>query len=403
MRRALPLLPCGRRLLALLSDGSVHAIALAGRGRLVLTGSDSDRVTAWSQPDLSIRGLLRTRRPRVRALLAHSDVLFTAHADRRVRIWTAASPSFSLTPVVRWRKEATFPPRRLRVSLFRRQNRSKQEHRDEVSCLALFIAGGLLYTGSWDWTVKVWNVGDGTCVDSFVAHEGRVNAVVVVQEDGGVFTAGTDGCVKMWRRVYGESTHELAMVLRFQSSPVNALVIGAGREGYIYSGSSDGYINIWEREAVTGRYAVLCLAAVERLVLSGSEDATIRVWRREEGCGFHVCLAVMDGHRGPVRCIAVGVEMENVEGSAMGLLVYSSSLDRVLKAWRLKVVVGDDKQLEEEKDARNVAAGGSPVNMEAEAVLGEGEVVEPVPESGMTTPVLSPLWVERRMRQRQLY
>ncbi|KAK8939977.1 hypothetical protein KSP40_PGU022170 [Platanthera guangdongensis] len=326
-------------------DGAVHAIALAGRGRLVLTGGDSDCVSA-----------MRTRRPRVLALLAHSD------------------------------------------------GRSKAEHRDEVTCLALFIAGELLYTGSWDRTVKVWHVRDGTCVDSFVAHEGRVNAVAVGQDDGGVFTAGLDGCVKVWRRVYGEKTHALSMVLRFQSSPVNALVIGAG-EGYLYSGSSDGYINIWEREAITGRYhhggflqghkyAVLCLAAVERLVLSGSEDTTIRVWRREEGCGFHVCLAVMEGHRGPVRCIAVGVEMENVEGSGIGLLVYSASLDRVLKAWRLKVVGCDDKQLEAEKDKRK-----------AEAVLEEGDVVEPAPErwgvgeeSGMN-PVLSPLWVEKKTQQ----
>ncbi|KAK8913763.1 Zinc finger CCCH domain-containing protein 59 [Platanthera zijinensis] len=385
-------------------DGAVHAIALAGRGRLVLTGGDSDCVTAWSQPDLTVRERMRTRRPRVLALLAHSDMLFTAHGDRRVRIWTVTTSSASSTLALRWWKTATFPPRRLRFSLFRWQGRSKEEHRDEVTCLALFIAGELLYTGSWDRTVKVWHVRDGTCVDSFVAHEGRVNAVAVGQDDGGVFTAGLDGCVKVWRRVYGEKTHALSMVLRFQSSPVNALVIGAG-EGYFYSGSSDGYINIWEREAITGRYAVLCLAAVERLVLSGSEDTTIRVWRREEGCGFHVCLAVMEGHRGPVRCIAVGVEMENVEGSGMGLLVYSASLDRVLKAWRLKVVGCDDKQLEAEKDKRKVAGGRSPANMEDEAVLEEGEVVEPAPErwgvgeeSGMN-PVLSPLWVEKKTQQ----
>ncbi|XP_028550768.1 protein JINGUBANG-like [Dendrobium catenatum] len=373
-------------------EGNVHAIALAARGRLVLTGSDSDRVRAWGLPDIADRGLLRTRRPHVRAILVHGDTLFTAHADRRVRVWAVAMASASSG--VRWRKVATFPARRLRVSLFRRrQDRVQQQHREEISCLALYTAGEILYTGSWDRTVKAWQVGDGTCVDSFVAHEGRVNAVVVGQDDGGVFTAGADGCVKVWRRTYGENSHALTMVLRFQASPVNALVVGGtggggGGASYVYSGSSDGYVNIWKREAVTGRYhhggylqghryAVLCLAAVERLILSGSEDTTIRVWRREEGSGFHVCLAVMEGHRGPVRCIAVAVEMEMVREGGIGLLVYSASLDRMLKAWRLKV--------EEEEEEGEEERRWPPVRLEGE-------------EYGMT-PVLSPLWVESRLRQ----
>ncbi|XP_020589943.1 protein JINGUBANG-like [Phalaenopsis equestris] len=389
-------------------DGNIHAIALAARGRLVLTGSDSDRVRAWRQPGLEYGGLLRTRRPRVRALLAHGEVLFTAHADRRVRVWSVekASGSASASSGARWRKVATLPPRRLRVSLFRRrQDRVQQQHREDISCLALYTAGQLLYTGSWDSTVKAWHVGDGTCVDSFVAHEGRVNAVVVGQDDGGVFTAGADGCVKVWRRVYGESAHALTMVLRFQASPVNALVVGGGGGSYVYSGSSDGYVNIWEREAATGRYhhggflqghryAVLCLAAVKRLILSGSEDTTIRVWRREEGSGFHVCLAVMEGHRGPVRCIAAAVESEMIgaEGG-MGLLIYSASYDRMLKAWRLKVAAEN-----QEKEKRKTA-GDEEAEKEEEEEETRSPSLRMEGEGHGMTPVLSPLWVEKRLRE----
>ncbi|KAF3447327.1 hypothetical protein FNV43_RR12513 [Rhamnella rubrinervis] len=69
-----------------------------------------------------------------------------------------------------------------------------------------------------------------------------------------------------------------------------------------------------------------CLAAVGNLVFSGSEDTTIRIWKREEGNCLHECLAVLEGHRGPVRCLAACLEMGKV---VMGFLVYSASLEKL--------------------------------------------------------------------------
>ncbi|KAI8018251.1 Protein JINGUBANG [Camellia lanceoleosa] len=119
-------------------------------------------------------------------------------------------------------------------------------------------------------------------------------------------------------------------------------------------------------------FSVLCLVAIGDLVLSGSEDATIRVWRRERNT-FHACLAVMDGHHGPVRCLAVSLEMED---TVMGLLVYSASLDQTFKVWRVKVYPT------EKANQENSVANSR-----------QSEIVE-----CQMSPVLSPSWVEKKLQ-----
>ncbi|KAI3468217.1 hypothetical protein Pfo_024880 [Paulownia fortunei] len=317
--------------------------------------------------------------PRVRAILAHGNTLFTSHKDCKVRVWniTAARENFQA------KKINTLPKNR---SIFMFHRTSSLKHKDCISCMAYNHAEGLLYTGSWDRTVKAWRISDNRCVDSFIAHEDHINAIVVNQSDGCVFTCSSDGSVKIWRRVYGQSSHTLTMTLKFQPSPVNALALSSSMSScFLYSGSSDGFINFWEKEKMSGRFnhggflqghrfSVLCLVAIEKLVFSGSEDTTIRVWRREEGSCFHECLAVLDAHRGPVKCLAASLEIEKVV--VMGFLVYSAGLDQTFKVWRVKV-------LPEEKECPQ---GVEPIDTTTKITEYE------------TSPVLSPSWVEKKLQ-----
>ncbi|KDP34185.1 hypothetical protein JCGZ_07756 [Jatropha curcas] len=363
------------------NDGNIFSISVS-KG-VVFTGSESKRIRAWRQPDCLERGYLKASSGQVRAVLVHDNVLFSAHKDGRIRIW-----NFTLSENFKGRKISSLPKR----SLFLRFSSSDtHQHKDCVSCMAYYHAEGLLYTGSYDKTVKVWRVSDKKCVDSFLAHEDYVNAILVNQDDGYVFTCSLDGSVKIWRRVYGENSHTLTMILKFQRSPVNALAISSTFSNcFLYSGSSDGMINFWEKERFSGRFnhggflqghrfAVLCLAASEKLIFSGSEDTTIRVWRREEGSYFHECLAVLEGHRGPVRSLTVCLEIDKV---VMGFLVYSASLDHNFKIWRVKVMPEERICLDYntvETDSKTKAI------MEYEM-----------------SPVLSPSWVEKKRGAKSL-
>ncbi|XP_059644972.1 protein JINGUBANG-like [Cornus florida] len=355
-------------------EGNIFSIAVSKD--FIFTGSDSSRIHAWKQPDCTEMGYIKASAGEVRAILAYGKLLFTTHGDRKIRVWDV-----SLTENFRPKKIATLP----RSSFFLYPRKNSHQHKDYISCTAYNHAEKILYTGSWDKTVKAWKVSERRCIDSFVAHEGHVNAIVVNQEDGCVFTCSSDGTVKLWRRVYGESSHILTMTLKFQLSPVNALALSTSSSGcFLYSGSSDGLINFWEKEKMSGRYnhggflqghhfSVLSLVSIGDLVLSGSEDATIRIWRREEGNTFHSCLAVMDGHHGPVRCLAVSLETED---TVIGLLVYSASLDQTFKVWRVKVYPSEKVNLESSVETDH-----------------QSEIME-----SQMSPVLSPSWVEKKIQ-----
>ncbi|XP_066308066.1 protein JINGUBANG-like [Miscanthus floridulus] len=410
-------------------EGDVHALAVA-RG-VLFTASDSGRVRAWAAPGCFNRGYLDVGRGRVPALTACGGTLVTSHArDHRVRVWTVRAAA--ACDHIRAKKAATLPAKSslLLQNPFGKRGQHQHQHRDTVSCLVLHAVAGLLYTGSHDHTVKAWRLSDGTCVDSFVAHDGPVNAMVVNEADGCVFTGSADGTVKMWRRVYGGTAHALIIVLRSELSPVNALALchahaagggGGASRCFLYAGSSDGYVNVWEKEATVGRpahagylkghrLAVFCLASGcgGRVVVSGSEDATMRVWRREgnKGGAAHTCLAVIEGHRGPVRCLAVdGGEAGEVEGS---MVVYSAGLDKSVKVWRIRVVGKEEEDDElngdggEDDDPEAAAeilmAGGKADGGDAHAIPVARDDVEDTEEAEFVgpTPVLPLVWVEKR-------
>lgn len=107
----------------------------------------------------------------------------------------------------------------------------------------------------------------------------------------------------------------------------------------VYSGSSDGVVNFWEKEKQLShggvlkghKLAVLCLEAAGILVFSGSADKTICVWRREGA--VHTCLSVLTGHTGPVKCLTVEKDKEAAADGDKKWVVYSGSLDKSVKVW----------------------------------------------------------------------
>lgn len=214
------------------------------------------------------------------------------------------------------------------------------KHFDAISCLSLSEDKKLLYSASWDKTFKVWRISDFKCLESIVAHDDAVNSVVA-GFDGLVFTGSADGTVKVWRReLQGKGTkHFFSQSLLKQECAVTALAVN--QDGtVVYCGSSDGLVNFWDREkhlshggVLRGhKLAVLCLITAGKLVLSGSADMGICVWRKE-GLN-HICLSVLTGHNGPVKCLAAEKDQES-PASEQRWIVYSGSLDKSVKMWRV--------------------------------------------------------------------
>ncbi|KAG6572008.1 Protein JINGUBANG, partial [Cucurbita argyrosperma subsp. sororia] len=336
-------------------EGHVYSLAVAGD--LLYTGSDSRNIRVWK--NLEEYAGFKSNSGLVKAIILYGDRIFTGHQDGKIRIWKVSSKNpkshsrIGSLPTLKEFVKSSMNPKNY-VKVRRNRNVLRIKHFDAISSMSLNEELGLLYSGSWDKTMKVWRIADSKCLESIAAHDDAVNAVASGLESL-VFTGSADGTVKVWRReLQGKGTkHFLVQVLLKQENAITALAVNKS-SAVLYCGSSDGVVNYWESEKHLShggvlhghKLAVLCLATAGNLVFSGSADKNICVWRREENSGSHTCLSVLTGHSGPVKCLAVKEDEEEEcpsppkeEDNGKKLyrrwIVYSGSLDRSVKVWRV--------------------------------------------------------------------
>lgn len=268
--------------------------------------------------------------------------ILTAHQDCKIRVWKL-TPSKkhklkTALPTVNDRLFRSVLPKNY-VTIRRHKKKLWIEHADAVTALA--VNNGLIYSVSWDKTLKIWRSSDLRCLESVKAHEDAINAVVV-SRDGTVYTGSADRRIQVWAKPGNEKRHVLIATLEKHKSAVNALALNDDGS-VLFSGACDRSILVWEKEdsanhmVVTGALrghgnAILCLINVSGFLMSGSADRTVRIWQR--GCdGKYACLAVMDGHMKPVKSLAA-VQDEEENGVVW---VYSGGLDGKIKVWRVSV------------------------------------------------------------------
>ncbi|KAJ3683257.1 hypothetical protein LUZ60_013484 [Juncus effusus] len=356
------LLPAGTGLIDSFSRKEGHVLALTtGPNGLLYTGSDSKNIRVWKDGRdytgfKSTSGLVKS------IILDQNGRVLTGHQDGKIRIWKPSSRRPTVYKLV-----MCLPRLQdlIKNSLPGKKNNTGAKgpirHTDVISCLSLNEDMSLIYSGSWDRTIKTWLVDKWTCVDSVRAHEDTVNAIAA-GFNALIFSGSADGTIKMWKReTHGKKfNHRLVHILVKQDGAINTLIICTGtvgttgtKKGLLYAGLSNGTIMCWkqqngwegEPEILQGHNgAVLCVAGPETgsLVFTGSADNTIRVWRRDEiNSGPHVCLSVLTGHEGPVKCLAavedqvdIGFEDEDEDPTRYWIL-YSGGLDKSIKIWRV--------------------------------------------------------------------
>ncbi|KAH6791842.1 Transducin/WD40 repeat-like superfamily protein [Perilla frutescens var. hirtella] len=328
-----------------------HIYSLAASGDLLYTGSDSKNIRVWrNQKEFSG---FKSNSGLVKAIIIADERIFSGHQDGKIRVWKMSGKDPSIykrigtLPTLKAKVKKSFKPSNY-VEVRKSHNAIWIKHIDAISSLSLSEDRSILYSASWDKTIKVWRVSDSKCLESINAHDDAVNSVVA-GFDGLVFSGSADGTVKVWRReMQGKGTkHFFSQTLLKQECAVTSLAVNAAST-VLYCGSSDGLVNFWERDKFLShggffrghKLAVLCLATSGNLVFSGSADTHICVWRREERT--HVCLSILSGHSGPVKCLAVEEEKpenshshSHFNSAQIHYVVYSGSLDKSVKIWRV--------------------------------------------------------------------
>ncbi|KAF5445939.1 hypothetical protein F2P56_031610 [Juglans regia] len=326
------------RSLAILSGhiGSVSCLALCGE--FILSASQGKDIIVWQQPDLKIFTKFGQGDGSVKALATVGNQVFTAHQDSRIRVWKVSRRSENIFRLV-----DTLPTTKDYLGKFMKQSNYVQtrrnhkklwiEHADSISCLT--VHNGLIYSGSWDKTLKVWRLSDLKCLESIKAHDDAINGLVA--SNGIVYSASADGKIKAWGKE-GKSSHSLKGILEgHKDVSLNSVIVSEdGR--WVYGGGSDGYVMAWEGsgnllswkvacETKAHQMAVLCMSLMGEILCSGSADKSIGIWKRE-AYGELIKVGVISGHEGPIKCLQASTR--NVGG---GFLLYSGSLDKSIRVW----------------------------------------------------------------------
>lgn len=324
--------------LAVLSGhtGSVSCLALCGE--FILSGSQGKDIIVWQHPDLRQFTKFGQGDGSVKALVSIGNKVFTAHQDSRIRVWKVSRSSENI-----FRLLDTLPTTKDYLGKFMKQSNYVQtrrhhkrlwiEHADSISCLA--VHNGLIYSGSWDKTLKVWRISDFKCLESIKAHDDAINGLVA--NKGIIYSASADGKIKAWGKER-QRTHSLKGILEgHKDVSLNSVVVSEDGS-LVYGGGSDGYILAWLGnkdfdswklicEVKAHEMAVLCMCLMGNILCCGSADRSISIWKREIN-GWLFRFGIIKGHEGPVKCLQASPRC--VGG---GFMLYSGSLDKSLRVW----------------------------------------------------------------------
>ena len=306
-----PLSVVGNEMLQRVGAALSAAIAITAGLSYWLHHSSSTAFQPQHSLAKAIEPLLQSAASEAQTLSGHTDTVWTIATSSKQKV--LASGSFDRS-IRLWDLQTG--------SLMR----TLAGHRDAVRSVAFSPDGTILVSGSSDKTIKVWDVATGQLSRTLTGHIGPVWSVAI-SLDGKTLASGSyDGAIKLWDLTSGQLLNTLPehydSVWSVTFTPDSKTLI---------SGAYDGTIKTWD--LATGRLlrtlsghkdAVRSIAVSPdgKTIVSGSWDKTIKVWNLESG----ELVKTLSGHNDRVLAVAISPD---------GKTIASGSLDKTIKVWDL--------------------------------------------------------------------
>jgi WD40 repeat protein len=177
--------------------------------------------------------------------------------------------------------------------------RSLSGHADRVSCVCVSPDGGLLASGSFDGTVRLWSRPDGSLVRTLQGHGRRVLGVAFDAKGKRLAVAGSNGLVRLWDPATGRNLGRL----HGHKGPVSDVAF-APEGGLLASCGEDHLVILWDldsgrpRRTLRGHSNTVSKLAFVRggrcLVSAGFDDQVVG-WDVQSGTEVFRCGRHKDG------------------------------------------------------------------------------------------------------------
>jgi len=284
------------------------------------------------------------------------DMVLSASRDKSIIVW-------SLT-----REEGNYGTMQKRL----------RGHSHYVQDVTVSSDGQFALSGSWDGTLRLWDLNTGTTTRRFVGHTKDVLSVAFSADNRQIVSGSRDKSINLWNTLgqlkftITEDGHkEWVSCVRFSPSAQAPLIVSAGWDkvvkvwnlnhcklrtnllghtGYVNnvavspdgslcaSGGKDGVAMLWD--LIEGRHLssldsgdiihCLCFSPI-RYWLCAASASTIKIWDLESK--LVVAELLPEFPAGGAKNKAVPVQCISLAWSALGDTLFAGYTDNVIRAW----------------------------------------------------------------------
>ncbi|KAG8623858.1 hypothetical protein KVT40_008834 [Elsinoe batatas] len=174
--------------------------------------------------------------------------------------------------------------------------RTFKGHTNGVMCLQ--FDDSILATGSYDATIKIWEIATGKCLRTLKGHTSGIRCLQF--DDSKLMSGSMDNTIKVWNW----RTGQLFRTFQAHNGGVIALHFDTH---FLVSGSMDQTIRVYDLRSSTKCTFLLRghtdwvnavkIDSASRTLLSASDDCTVRLWDLDT----RQCIKVFEGHVGQVQ------------------------------------------------------------------------------------------------------
>ena len=178
------------------------------------------------------------------------------------------------------------PPKEIKKYIVGKPLKSFHGHNHFVSSLALNSDSTKLVSGSWDKTIRLWDIPTAKSNAIFKGHTKDILCIAFSHDERLIFSGGMDNTLRYWN-TKGELKFENNQFKGWVSCILN---ISKGKQNYIAVGSWDGSVKILNseynihREIPGGEYAVTSISTDDQgdYLFIAYKNGTIKVMNFEE-------------------------------------------------------------------------------------------------------------------------
>ncbi|KIJ69216.1 hypothetical protein HYDPIDRAFT_80269 [Hydnomerulius pinastri MD-312] len=207
------------------------------------------------------------------------SMIVTGSRDHSLRVWTLPRPG---DPEYRWLgaddADVELSEEDVDENPYHKLHLEGHDH----AVRALAARGRTLVSGSYDCTVRIWDIVTGECKWVLVGHTQKVYSVVLDLNRNIACSGSMDGTVRIWNLRNGQCQHTLTG----HTSLVGLLGLSPS---FLVSAAADSTLRIWDPDTGELRNtlaahagAITCFQHDEFKVLSGS-DGTLKMWNVRDG------------------------------------------------------------------------------------------------------------------------